>query len=181
MDDARCGGFTLTELMVVLAIAAILAMLGAPAMGKLLARTREGSAEAAIAGSLRHARSLAVMHNARVVVCPSRDGRHCNQGDDWQHGWLVADDNDHDASPDPAARGSVVVGAMPAGIRIISSEGRGQLHFQPDGSAAGSNARFTVCQQQRHTGKAVIVANSGRVRVADAEPARLQECLAGTP
>lgn len=179
MDDTRCHGFTLIELMTVLAVAAILAMLGAPSMGKLLARTREAGAEVALAGSLRHARAVAVMHNARVLACPSRDGRHCNYGEDWQHGWLVADDNDDDLQPDPGTGVWTVVGALPDGIRIVSSVGRGQLRFQPDGSAGGSNVWFVICGRQRHAGKAVIVANSGRVRTTDAEPARLQQCLAG--
>jgi Tfp pilus assembly protein FimT len=68
---------------------------------------------------------------------------------------------------------------MPTGTRVITSIGRGQLAFHPNGSAGGSNARFTICHASVHGGKAVIVANSGRVRVADAEPERLQQCLAG--
>jgi len=175
------GGFTLTELLVVLAVAAILAMIGAPAMGSLLARSREASAEASIAGSLRHARTLAVAHNTRVVVCPSHDGRHCSKGDDWQHGWLVADDGNHDGQPDIGAQALAVIGAMPAGTRIITSEGRGQLSFHANGSATGSNVRFTICQAREHTGKSVILANSGRVRIADAEPERLRQCLASLP
>lgn len=172
-------GFTLTELLVTLAIAGILAMIGAPAMGSLLARTRAASIEAAIAGTLRHARSAAVMRNARVLVCPSRDGHRCSPGDDWQHGWIVAKDVDHDGQPDTGVPVINVQAAMPSGTRVITSMGRGEVAFQPSGSAGGSNTRFTICHARVHGGKAVIVANSGRVRVADAEPERLQQCLAG--
>jgi type IV fimbrial biogenesis protein FimT len=175
---AASGGFTLTELLIALAIAAILATLGAPAMGNLLARTREAGAEASMAGSLRHARTIAVMHNTRVVVCPSRDGRHCRKGDDWQHGWLIGGDGDHDGQPDAGAQALTVVGAMPAGIGIVTSAGRGQIIFHPNGNAAGSNVRFTICQTRAASGKSVILANSGRVRIADAEPERLRQCLA---
>jgi len=51
--------------------------------------------------------------------------------------------------------------------------------FHPNGSAAGSNTRFTICHARERTGKAVIVANSGRVRLANADAAHLQTCLAG--
>ena len=172
-------GFTLTELLITLAIAGILAMIGAPAMGGLLARTRDASTEAAVANTLRHARSAAVMRNARVLVCPSRDGHRCNPGDDWQHGWIVAKDVDHDGQPDADAPLIVAQAAMPAGTRVITSVGRGQLAFHPNGGAGGSNARFTICHANARAGKAVIVANSGRVRLADADPAHLQACLAG--
>ena len=172
-------GFTLTELLVTLAIAGILAMIGAPAMGSLLARTQDANTEASIADSLRHARTAAVMDNARVLVCPSNDGVHCHAGDDWQHGWIVARDADHDGQPDATAPIIATQSAMPAGIRMITSEGRSRITFQPSGSAGGSNVTFTICHANARAGKSVIVANSGRVRLAGAEPARLQVCLAG--
>lgn len=171
-------GFTLTELLIVLAIAGILAAIGAPAMGNLMSRVHQDSAEAAIADSLRRARTTAVMHNNRVLVCPSRDGRRCNKGDDWQHGWLVADDADHDGQPDSRTQALAVIGAMPGGTRIITSVGRGQLTFQPSGSAGGSNVNFTVCHAHDRSGKSVVVANSGRVRIDKPGTDRLQACLA---
>lgn len=173
-------GFTLTELLATLAIAGILAMVGAPAMGRLLANTRNASSEAMVVNTLRHARSTAIMRNARVLVCPSRDGYQCNPGDDWQHGWIIAQDSDHDGRPDAGAP-RVMQAAMPAGTRVITSVGRRQIAFQPSGSAGGSNVRFTICHASARTGKSVIVANSGRVRLAEAEPAQLQACLAGIP
>jgi type IV fimbrial biogenesis protein FimT len=154
-------------------------MIGAPAMGGLLARSRMAGAEASIAGSLRHARALAVTHNTRVLLCPSEDGRHCSHGDNWQHGWLAVEDGDHDGQPDAGTQAFAVTGAMPAGTRIVTSEGRGQIAFQPTGSAGGSNVTFTICHARERTGKAVIVANSGRVRLAEAGPERLRQCLAG--
>lgn len=176
---ASTHGFTLTELLIVLAIAGILTMIGAPAMGSLLSRMHEDSAEASIADSLRRARTTAVMHNNRVVVCPSRDGRRCSKGDDWQHGWLVADDADRDGQPDAGAQALAVIGAMPAGTRIITSAGRGSLTFQPSGSAGGSNVNFTICHARDRNGKSVVVANSGRVRIGRPDADRLQQCLAG--
>jgi type IV fimbrial biogenesis protein FimT len=177
--EAHARGFTLIELMLTLAVAAILAMIGAPAMAGLLARVSERNAESAVANVLRQARTAAVMHNTRTVVCPSRDGRHCRSGDDWQHGWIVGADADHDGQPDPGSRVLAVAEAMPPGTRVITSSGRGHVTFQPSGSAGGSNVRFTICHARRRDGKSVVVSNSGRVRVATPEPDRLKACLAG--
>ena len=172
-------GFTLTELLITLAIAGILAMIGAPAMSHLLARTQSATAEALVANNLRHARTAAVMKNSRVLMCPSTDGHHCRPDDDWQHGWIVARDADHDGQPDADAPIITSQAAMHAGTRIVTSIGRERVVFHPNGSAAGSNARFTICHARERTGKAVIVANSGRVRLANADAAHLQTCLAG--
>ena len=68
---------------------------------------------------------------------------------------------------------------MAAGSRIITSAGRRHIVFHPNGNAAGSNARFTICHANAREGKEVIVANSGRVRLASADAAHLQTCLAG--
>lgn len=183
MDRYRygCDGFTLTELMIVLAIAGILAMLGAPAMGGLLARASDRDAEAAIANVLRQARTAAVMRNTRTLVCPSRDGRHCRAGDDWQHGWIVIADADHDGQPDAGIGVIAVAEAMPHGTRVITSRGRGQIAFQPTGSAGGSNARFTICHARERDGKSIVIANSGRVRLSAPDALRLKACLAGIP
>jgi type IV fimbrial biogenesis protein FimT len=181
MTQRQQRGFTLTELMIALAIAGILAMIGAPAMSSLLARTQDSGIETAIAAGLRGARNAAVMRNARVLVCPSLNGRRCGSGADWQHGWIVAQDADHDDQPDAGKSILDVEAAVPTGTRVVTSGGRRRIDFQPSGSAGGSNATFTICHAREHDGKAVIVANSGRVRVAHADAAHLQACLAAIP
>lgn len=172
-------GFTFTELLITLAIAGILAALGAPAFGNLLARARDADAESALANTLRHARSAAVLRGTRMLVCPSRDGAHCTPDDEWQSGWLVAADADHDGQPDAGHAPITVRQALAGGTRVVTTSGRLTLAFQPSGSAAGSNVTFTICHAGARTGKAIVVANSGRVRVATATPQHLQTCLAG--
>jgi type IV fimbrial biogenesis protein FimT len=174
-------GFTLIELLITLAIAGILAMIAAPAMGGLLVRSQTEDAEAAIANALHLARTNAVMHDHRVLVCPSNDGRHCQPGVDWQHGWIVFDDTDRNGQPDAGGKGLNVFARLPDGVRIITSTGREHIVFHPNGNAAGSNARFTICDARQETGESVVIANSGRIRLDGAEPELLQQCLAGPP
>ncbi|HET7558192.1 MAG TPA: GspH/FimT family pseudopilin [Rhodanobacteraceae bacterium] len=170
-------GFTLIELLITLSIAGILAAIGMPALGSMLARSHRQSAESALEASLMHAREMAIMHDTHVIVCPSSDGAACSGGANWQYGWLIAADADHDDQPD---RGSFVAvfNAMPSGMRILASRGRPRIVFRSDGSASGTNAQLTVCHTgDPHAGVAVVVSNSGRVRVGDAEPDRLEACL----
>ncbi|MGH8126272.1 MAG: GspH/FimT family pseudopilin [Rhodanobacteraceae bacterium] len=174
-------GFTLIELMITLAIAGILTTIGVPSMARLLAYVQDSTAETSIAGSLRHARTFAVMHETRVLVCPSADGHHCEATGDWEHGWIVAQDRDHDGQPDAAIPIIAAHATLHVGARMITSSGREEVTFHPNGGAAGSNATFTICHAREHDGKSVVVSNTGRVRVMSPDSARLQACLAGVP
>ena len=170
-------GITLIELLMTVAIASVLATMGVPALGSMLAHSHERSAEAALQASLMHARELAITRSEQVVVCPTADGEHCSGEDLWQAGWMIGADADHDREPD-----SVLArfDAMPENMRIVSSRGRPRVVFQPDGSAGGSNAQLTVCHGgDVRDGRAVVIANSGRVRVTGADSHRLRACLDG--
>lgn len=178
--DPHQHGLTLIELLIVLSTAVILAVIGMPALGSMLVRSHRHSAESALQASLMHAREMAITRHMQVIVCPSPDHRTCAAWDDWQDGWLIAADADRDREPD-AGMPLAVFDAMPAQMRVLSSSGRPRVVFRPDGSASGSNTQLTICHPgDAREGLAVVVANSGRVRVTDAQPARLQACLAGT-
>lgn len=180
--DARAieAGFTLVELMMVIAIGAVLLMLGAPTFATLKANVQTRTAEGQVTRALQHARHAAIMRSAHVLMCPSRDGQRCRSGFAWHAGWLVALDADHDGRPDPDTPPLVSHAALAPDVRVITSVGREQIVFRADGSASGSNASFTVCDAAA-PGRAVIVSNTGRVRSAAAEPARLEACLASAP
>ena len=48
-------------------------------------------------------------------------------------------------------------------LRIVSSSGRVQLRYLPDGRSAGSNLTVRLCREDKLMGR-VIVNNGGRVR-----------------
>ena len=77
------GGFTLVELLVVLAMVALLAMVGVPALGSLVERSRVASATTAMAVSLANVRMRAVESATPYTLCPSTTGQECERGSDW--------------------------------------------------------------------------------------------------
>lgn len=84
----RTRGFTLVELMVVIAMIAILASLAAPSWRELLARNAIRSAVNDLGASLQYARSEAVRLNSPITVCASNDAINCaNTG--FENGWIV--------------------------------------------------------------------------------------------
>lgn len=115
------NGFTLVELMITVAVIALLAVVAAPAMNGLVNNSRAvGQAEELVA-SLQLARAEAVRRNARVTICPSTDGSTCASSTTWTR-WIVHGMDNTAATPvddvirDNTSSGSVQVSGPAAGI-----------------------------------------------------------------
>lgn len=172
----RQNGWTLVEMVMAMALVAVLAALAVPALGHALARHRVLDADNAFTGALHYARTAAVRNGARVLVCPSQDGRTCLADTRWDRGWLVALDRDHDNQPDasPLLRGK----GDPA-LRIVSTHGRTRLVFRASGGAPGGNVTFTLCQQrQMDSVRQLVMSNSGRLRPQRPSAADAAACAA---
>lgn len=87
----RAQGFTLIEVMIVIAIIAIVAAIAAPNYQNSITSSRKTSAANNILGALQFARSEAVIRRSdKVKVCASADGNTCS-GTDWSTGGVVLD------------------------------------------------------------------------------------------
>ena len=81
-------GFTLIELMVVIAVLGILLGIGVPSMIQLVAQSRVSSAATDFHLALQSARSMALTQRRKVSVCPA-DGTSCLNAQDWSAGWAT--------------------------------------------------------------------------------------------
>lgn len=99
-------GMTLVELLVTLAIAAILLSLAAPSMASFIQSTRLRGAANELASTLMYARSEAIKRGQSVTVCksdnPNAVNPSCSTSATWQQGWLVFVDYDKDGVADSA-------------------------------------------------------------------------------
>lgn len=168
------AGWSLIEQLMVVAIVAILACVAVPALGHLAHGQQLQVAQFDYIANLRYARGTAVAKNRRMVFCPSADGRHCKDRADWNGGWLLAGDRDHDGQPDGAP---LRVGRVSPDLIIVGTAGRRQVRFLPDGSARGSNLSLLLCLAgDAHRTLRVVVSNAGRIRGAPATPAQAARC-----
>ena len=92
MPHHRQSGFTLVELMITIAIVAILAALALPSFQQSMRSNRAATATNEMIGALSLARSEAIRNSGGGAVRSSADGTSCGGG--WSDGWLVwADTN----------------------------------------------------------------------------------------
>lgn len=148
---ARARGFTLPELLTVLAVMAILGMLAAPSYTGLMASMRARSAGTDLYTALNRARSEAIKRNMAVTLAPSGEAG-------WQDGWNIADPRDADRLLDdyPAVAGAAIVG--PASVVYL-----------PNGRVRAANPpSFTIRMAGSDTARCVALDLSGRPSQTDA-------------
>lgn len=86
------SGFNLTELMIVVAIIAILLGIGVPSFRYITNSYRVSSEVNGLLGDSQFARSEAIKEGQQVIVCSSIDAVTCANVTTWQVGWIVCVD-----------------------------------------------------------------------------------------
>ncbi|MFA6230419.1 MAG: GspH/FimT family pseudopilin [Rhodanobacter sp.] len=87
---ARPRGFSLLELMITIAVMAILLAIAAPSLRDVIHRNEVSSASNALLASVSYARGEAITRGQLVSMCPSSDGATCTTSSTaYDPGWLV--------------------------------------------------------------------------------------------
>lgn len=161
----RPAGFTLIELLATTSILAIVAGIALSPMNALIERHRASAAASSLITHMQLARMAAVSSNRRAILCPSSDGANCDAGTDWSTGWLLFVDQDGNRQAD-TTDDVLRVDREPTSrhLRIVSSAGRQQLRYLPDGTSGGSNLTLSICNLRGELLGRVIVNNVGRPR-----------------
>jgi type IV fimbrial biogenesis protein FimT len=167
MRPAPVHGFTLVELIVALALAALLMTTGVHGLGAWLTEQELRDRADALLHALQLARSEAIKRGARVDVCPA--GGACAGGPlPWEDGWTVVADATREAQPAilrerQAANGITIRGNRPVADYVSYTSQGSARRF--DGAL--QMGTFTVCRPGLRARK-VVLASSGRARVETA-------------
>lgn len=164
-------GFTLIELIVTMAVVAIVLVAGIPALSNMSGSNRLVTQINSLAGSLALARSEAIKSAITVTVCASSNTTSCNVNT-WQSGWIVFTDRDKDAVIDVGTDRKIQVqGALNGNpeLRLTLTAVPGRFQFSPDGSSRTNiRASFILCPQDKVVtlAKAVNINFIGRSSLA---------------
>ena len=166
----RNRGFTVIELLVVVAILSILMGVAAPSLRDLLMNATVTSQANDLMSAFATARSEAIRRGVRTAICTSTNGTSCTNSN-WHEGWIVFTDADANGAVDA---GSPPLKVQPTtdGQNTLTSAGHGTngagsrfVAFSPVGSLAGGLATvtFTLCDYRTTTNVgAAAAANKGR-------------------
>ena len=158
------GGFTLVELMAVIAIVAILGSLGVPAFRDLLLNQRLVAASNGFLAALNLARTEAIQRSQRVHVVALN-------GNDWSSGWAVR------AGSDAAPQTLRKFEKLPAGVSIDAALGDGFVQgldydsngFSRRAGSSGFGAGCLTLKAESGRRASIVVSASGRARVCNPE------------
>lgn len=139
-------GFTLIELMITVAIAAILLAVAVPSFNNMLAGNRLATQTNDAIGAIHFARSEAIRRNRTITLCRSASAtaNTCTAGANWTD-WIVTNNPAGGTAANTLRRGSFAQSGEV--MRISSTLAASRLSFRPDGltDAAGGANTIRIC------------------------------------
>jgi type IV fimbrial biogenesis protein FimT len=167
-------GFTLIELMVTIALAAIILTQAVPSFNALVQNNRLISQKNEFISTLNLARSEALKRGTRVTVCASTDQTTCDTAD-WEQGWIVFSDRNADRVLDSGTGACLATEDCLIRVSVGLSDGNslsakksgaaadtGFVQYTPRG-AVDAAATFTFCDKRGDShARATNINNLGR-------------------
>jgi type IV fimbrial biogenesis protein FimT len=170
-------GFTIIELLIVLAIAAVLATIGGPAMGEFIKNNRLQSKTHAVMADILQARSEAATRKKNVVMCRSANSDAATPScggstQDWgTGGYITFVDEDVNFT---FSAGDLLLrrGAKATDQVKLMTNGtaNNDIRYSPEGllNEGGSTARLAVCDDRPDAdglGRRIDIPPHGRPRI----------------
>ena len=149
-------GFTLTEVLVVVSILAILVAIAMPSFSDALLSSRLRSYANNLVASVHFARSEAIKRNAVVTLCASSNGTSCSGA--WKNGWVILS---------TGAAAAVIQTQQAVDVNYKITGTNTTLSFQPTGVGATQDT-ITICRERPSAGsqeRQVRISATGRPSV----------------
>ncbi len=174
-------GVTLIELMVTVAILAIILAIGVPNLREMQVRSQVGSITSDFANDISRARTEAITRNSCVTICTSINTANALTGGtptcaaagnrNWQNGWIVfANPTCSTTLNDPTASGSTLISVRQTGDSEFTLEASNSLRrftFESRGLTNSGQSNFTLAFTPENVSsphyRSICISSSGRV------------------
>jgi len=158
-------GFTLVELMITLAVAAIILGFAAPNFQNMILHNTANRDRDTLYNALVYARTEAIKRGKRVAICKSTNTTSCDSTAAWTSGWLIFEDLDGDSTLDAGEMILRVQSALSSGMSLAYSGGANVIWFDGVGRSSGAgDFQFTHSSGNADYSRTVKLSSTGRVR-----------------
>ncbi|WP_407305727.1 GspH/FimT family pseudopilin [Acinetobacter sp.] len=160
-------GFTLVELIVTLAILAIMMTMALPYFHDIMAKQEIKNITHKLISSIQLAKSHAAIHHTNVVICPSQNKINC-QASYWNSGFIVFLDTNKNRQVDTQEK---IIYTESTELKYGNLDWRGTLSipsltFQAsNGLPNGSNGSFYYCSTYQQTHYKILLSRMGHTRI----------------
>ena len=177
-------GFTLLELIIVIAILGISMAIAAPGLSTMIANNRISSNASDFASALQLAKAEAVARLNPVIICKKNAAStDCITDGDWSQGWIVFSDDNGNGGID--APGEVVLLIHEALHERISFGGNtaevdSSITFRPSGtSSVTTTSTLIMCDERGfdYSSRGIMVTITGRGSVMKASDTDQTSCI----
>ena len=182
----RNAGFTLIELIVTMALAAIILTIGVPSFREALQNNRRATQINEIISTFNIARSEAIKRGVQVTLCKSTNGTSCNTtacdastgNNCWEQGWITFSDSDGDGTVDTGETIINVHDALGSNLTLrASSAFTNWIAYGGNGTSRGSgsaatdtdaNRTFKICDVRGvDQARFAMINNTGRLNIRE--------------
>ena len=152
--QSKQQGFTLVELMITLAVAAILMTIAIPSFTTTIKNNRLTTQANELITSLNYARSEAIKRGASVTLNST------STNTNWHSGWTIKDNGSNTLRNFAAFEGNST---------LVADNSTSILTYKSTGFLSGANAiTFTLCDDRTgETGRTILISLTGRARVSN--------------
>jgi type IV fimbrial biogenesis protein FimT len=175
-------GLTLIELLVTIAILAIILALGVPSFREMLVRNQASSIVTEFANDVSRVRTEAISRNSCVSICMSTNTANAltgatptcaTSGADWQSGWIIFSNPTCSTTiNNPTTSGNTLIKVRQAGVNtftLISNATVRRFTYESRGLPFNGQSNFTLAYTPETVAsphyRSVCVSSAGRVTI----------------